>query len=73
MIKKIVQKYIRIIQNILITIALFFVYIVGFGITLIFVIIFDRKLLGVEKIEKDTFWKNAEGYQTDIKDCMRQS
>jgi len=73
MVRKIIQKYIRIIQKIIITIALFIIYIVGLGITLILVIIFNRRLLGVEKREKDTFWKDAEGYEADISECKRES
>lgn len=73
MIRKIIQKYIRIIQKIFITIALFILYIVGFGITLILVTIFNRRLLGVGKKEKATFWINAEGYDVDINECMRES
>ena len=61
MIKKIIQKYIKIIQKMFITVALFILYIVGFGITLIFTIIFNRKLLGIEKREKNSFWSAAKG------------
>ena len=67
------QKFIKIIQKIFITVALFICYIFGFGVTLIFVTIFNRGLLGAEKREKDTFWKDAEGYENDINDCMRES
>jgi len=73
MIRKMIQKYIRIIQKIFITVALFVFYILGFGVTLIFVTIFRRGLLGAGKREKNTFWKDAEGYENDINDCMRES
>ncbi len=72
MIKKIIQKYIRIVQKIFITIALFILYIAGFGITLILVVIFNRGLLGIEKKGKNTFWKDAEGYEADLNECMKE-
>lgn len=73
MVRKIIQNFIKTVQKILITAALFILYIVGFGITLIFVIIFNRKLLGGKEREKDTFWKDAKGYETDINEHMRES
>ena len=67
------RKYIRSIQKVFITIFLFILYTVGFGITLILVMIFNRGLLKIENKGKETFWKNAEGYRADINECMRQS
>jgi len=73
MIKKIIQNFIRIIQKILITIFLFIVYIIGIGVTLIFVMIFNRRLLGKTFKGKNTFWNEAKGYGADINSSMRQS
>lgn len=73
MIKKIIQNFIRIIQKILITISLIIVYIVGFGVTLIFAMVFNRRLLGEECKEKSTFWIKAKWYGADINDSVRQS
>jgi len=73
MIKKIIREYIKIIQKIFITAVLFILYIFGFGITLIFVTIFNKKLLKAETRKKDTCWKDTEGYENDINDCIRES
>jgi len=73
MIKKIIQNFIRIIQKILITIFLFIVYIIGIGVTLIFVMIFNRRLLGKTFKAKNTFWNEAKEYGADINSSMRQS
>ena len=40
-IREIIQKYIKIVQKLIITITLLILYIVGFGITLIFIIPFS--------------------------------
>ena len=60
-------------QKIFITIVLFIIYIFGFGITLILVILFNRRLLGGTIEDKDTFWRNAEGYEPDLNDSLQQS
>ncbi len=73
MIKKIIQKFIKIIQKILITIFLIIIYIVGIGITAIFVMIFNRRILRKEYKGKNTFWNEAKEYGADINISMRQS
>ena len=70
---KIIRKSRRIIQKILITTSLFVLYIVGFGITLFFVTIFNRRLLRIKRKEAGTFWQKAEGYEADIQEFIRQS
>ncbi len=73
MLKKIIQWYVMIVQKVLITVMLFMLYILGFGITFIFAVIFNRRLLGLERVNKYTFWKDAQGYDADINECMRES
>lgn len=73
MIKGIINKIVVIIQKAIIYTSLFIFYVFGFGITLAFVAVFNRKLLGAEKYRKDTFWKEAEGYENDISGCARES
>lgn len=73
MIKRIINKIIVIIQKAVIYTSLFIFYVFGFGITLAFMAVFNRKLLGTEKHSKDTFWKKAEGYENDIGGCERES
>jgi hypothetical protein len=73
MLKKIIQKFISIVQKILIMLILIVIYFVGFGITLIFIFLFNRKLLtGGYRID-NTFWIEAQGYEADINNCRRQS
>jgi cytochrome c biogenesis protein CcdA len=73
MLKKLLQKFIRIIQKILITVSLTVVYFIGLGVTLIFVALFNRKILTNCSKEDYTFWVTASGYQPDIEDSLRQS
>ncbi len=72
MLRRIIQKFIMIIQKILITIALFFLYIFGFGVTVVLCMLFYPRLLSPKR-SKDTFWNEAEGYSPDMRDCLRGS
>jgi len=73
MLKRLLQKFIRIIQKILITFSLTVVYFLGLGITLIFIALFNRKIITSPSKDDYTFWVEAEGYQPDIEDSFRQS
>ncbi|MFH1397725.1 MAG: hypothetical protein ABIH27_04160 [Candidatus Omnitrophota bacterium] len=73
MLKRLLQKFIRIIQKILITVSLTVVYFLGMGITLIFIALFNRKIITKPSKDDHTFWVGAEGYQPDIEDSFRQS
>jgi hypothetical protein len=73
MLKRLLQKFIRIIQRILITLSLTVVYFLGLGITWILAAVFNRKIISGPDKGKDTFWVAAEGYQPDIEDTFRQS
>lgn len=61
-----------IVQKIIITLSLIIIYFVGFGITLIFILVFRRKMLTGE-FGKNTIWIEAEGYESDINGAIRQS
>ena len=69
MFKKIIQKFISILQKIFVTLALFLIYIFAFGLTLIFIIFSKRGLSGKEK----SYWKNAEGYEGNYNEYLRGS
>ncbi|MFA5200388.1 MAG: hypothetical protein WC442_05745 [Candidatus Omnitrophota bacterium] len=73
MFKKRIQKLITTIRKILILMVLFFIYIFGFGLTLFFVAIFNRRVLRTLEKGQNTFWKQAQGYNTDIEECLRES
>ena len=72
-IKKIIQNLIRIIQRILIFVSLTVIYFFGFGITLLFMMIFNRKVLTGYSKNDNTFWIEAKGYEADIEESLRQS
>lgn len=65
-------KFVRLVQRILIAISLFLIYFFGFGLTKVFAVIFNRRLLGKSK-KADTFWLEAKGYLISIKDALRES
>ena len=71
--KKILFNIIKVVQKILITIFLTVLYIVGFGMTLVFIMIFKRSYLRAKRRDDETFWISASGYEPDMDDCMRQS
>jgi hypothetical protein len=71
--KKKLSNFIRTTQKIIITILLFIIYIVGIGITKIFVMVFKREILTRRYRKKDSFWIEAEGYAANINDSLRQS
>jgi hypothetical protein len=60
-------------QKFLVTLSLFLVYILGFGVTYIFVFIFQRGLLQHTDKNEKSFWKNTEGYEPDLKSAQEQS
>ncbi len=73
MLKRLLQKFIRIIQKVLITLSLTAVYFLGLGVTLIFVALIKRKIITSPSKDEPTFWVEAQGYQPDIEDSFRQS
>ena len=73
MLKKITQKLVRAVQGVLLLISLTLVYFLGFGITLFFALLFNRKLLRGCNKDSDTFWVEARGYDPDIGDNLHQS
>jgi len=72
-IKKALRWYIKTVQKILITLLLTILYSVGLGATFLFALIFNRRLLGLKAKKETSFWKEAEGYQSDLDDSIRQS
>ena len=71
--KKKLRNFIRIVQKVLITILLFIIYIIGIGVTKIFVMVFKREVFKRGYRSKATFWIEAKGYEANINDCLRQS
>jgi hypothetical protein len=73
MFKKTIFNFIRIIQKILIVLALTVVYFLGLGITLVFLIVFKRNLLTNASRAHKSFWVNSEGCEPDLANNLRQS
>ncbi len=73
MIKRIMQKFIKVVQIILITLLLTVTYFVVFGITVVFMIIFRRKILTGQNRYDNTFWIEAKGYELNNEDIFSQS
>jgi len=73
MLKNILNKGIRIIQKAVIAVSLCLIYIIGFGITLVIICIFNRKMLWPREKDEDTFWQEARGYTADRGQCLRGS
>lgn len=73
MIKKIIRIFIKIIQGVLLVVSLTIVYFLGFGITLIFMLIFNRRALKGSGKNDFSFWIQAMGYEADYENSLRQS
>ena len=71
--RKFLRAYIRTVQKILITVLLFFLYIVGFGVTYLFSAVFKRDLLRDKRTSGESFWKAAVDYEVDLNDGTLQS
>ncbi len=55
--KKFTQAYVRLVQKILLFVLLFLLYLLGFGLTKIFIMIFRIKLFDTELLSKKSFWQ----------------
>jgi cytochrome c biogenesis protein CcdA len=72
-IQGIIQPLVRGVQRVLLVVFLTILYFLGFGITLLFLMLFNRRAL-IRKYNLDaTFWNKAEGYDADIDNSVRQS
>ena len=71
--KKILAKLVRAIQKIMITVFLILIYFLGFGITLLFMVLFNRKLIFRRLKSKDSSWLRAEEYDPGLEGSLRQS
>lgn len=72
-IKIIIWNFIRLIQEILVTILLFLIYVFGFGLTAIFTLVFNRHLLRKGSKNEDTFWNEVKDHEANMEDSLRQS
>ena len=61
------------VQKALVNVSLFLLYVFGFGLTLLAVKLFDRRLLRGTDEDDISFWRQPEGYEPDRADCLRES
>ncbi len=71
--KKIIQRVQKAILDTILKMLLFFVYYIGFGLTLLFVKIFKPALLKIKYAQADSFWLKAEDYVQSLEASARQS
>lgn len=72
-IQRIIQPLVRGVQRALLVVLLTILYFLGFGITLLFLVIFNRQALFRKNNPDATSWNKAEGYDADIDNSVRQS
>ena len=73
MLKRTIKKSGIIIQKIIISVLLFVIYYLVFGLTAITVFLFNRKMLTGKNGPQDTFWLEAAGYDVDTLNSKMQS
>ena len=71
--RKIQQFYIKTVQKILIFVFLLILYTIGFGITKLFIILFQSKIFKQKPINNKTYWEKAKGFEADYNKCLKQS
>lgn len=72
--RRALEIFIMAVQKIVITLLLGLLYIIGFGLTAFFALIFNRKILRDAKPKgSDSYWEDAEHYEEDLEQCTRQS
>lgn len=72
-VKIIIWNFVRLVQKILVTVFLFLIYVFGFGMTVIFLLFFNQRILGKISKDQDTFWGEVQGYEINMEDSFKQS
>ena len=72
-IQKIIQNIIRVVQKVLAVIFLIILYVIGFGLTSLFLRIFKRDFLSKKCETNNACWCDALGYEVDKDDNLRQA
>ena len=70
---KVIEPVVRVVQKVMITILLTILYFVGFGIAWALAWVFNRKIVKRDISTKDTYWEEADGYEPDMENSLRQS
>jgi len=61
------------VRRALLPVCLFVAYFIGLGLTWIATRLFKPRLLKSADAQAQSFWQDAEGYEPDWEDCLRQS
>jgi len=72
-IKRLTAALVLRVQKVLVTVSLFLLYIVGFGLTRALAAVFQRRLLAGRPADAESFWLEAEGYEADAASLARGS
>ncbi len=72
-VQKIIQALMEVLQRILITMVLAILYVIGFGLTSLFLRIFKRSFFSEKCEVKNTCWRDASGYEAGRDDHLRQA
>ena len=68
-----VKSFVRKGQEVLLTVLLWIAYLLGLGLTVFSMLVFNRKFLFEKPENGESFWKEAKGYGRNDHDVMRQS
>lgn len=74
--KRIQRPLILIVQRVILQSSLFFLYYLGFGLSRAFMTVFARRTLYHRprfRPSRETYWREAEGYDLDPNRLIRQS
>ena len=71
--KKFAGHFIRIAQKLILSVSLTLIYFLGFGLTYLFMRIFNPGVLKGPRVDSDTFWVPSEDCAADLKESLSQS
>jgi len=68
------QRLGRAVQQVVVTVLLFLLYTIGFGITRVSASVFGRRHLKLydSPLKEDSYWRDAEGYEPEMEQLLRQ-
>ena len=72
-IKHVTGVIVKMVQKIVITVSLVLLYFIGLGLTLPLALLFHRKLMGFGHTNDESFWQDAEGYESELEAYRRES
>lgn len=73
MLAAIMRRIFETVQQVLVPVFLVLVYVIGFGITALYVWIFHRRLVAAPGKDSETYWVKAVGYEPNEKEFSEQS